>query len=53
MRQSSHVLHMESLCVAEFLVDINKTHHTYGWVMAHIRMCHSTHMNASCHTYDI
>jgi len=53
VRQSPYVLHMGSLCVAESLVDIDKTHHTYGWVMAHIRICHSTCMNASCHTYDI
>jgi len=36
----SHVPHM------------NKSCHTFQWVMSHISMSHVTHINESCHTYE-
>ena len=34
-----------------YVVHMNESCHTYGWVMSHVWMSHVTHMNASCHTY--
>jgi len=36
----SHVTHMDKSC------------HTYGWVMSHMWMSHVKHVKESCHTYE-
>ena len=38
----SHFTHM----------NVNKSCHTYKWVIAHLWMSHVTHMDESCHTYE-
>jgi len=35
-----------------FVTHMNRSHHTYEWVMSHIWMSHVTHMNESCYTYE-
>jgi len=42
----------ESLIVAIFSrISVFVCIHTYEWVMSHVWMCHTTHVNASCYKY--
>jgi len=39
-------------CSMSRVPHMNKSCHTYEWVMSHIWTSHVTHMNESCHTYN-